>query len=181
MQSEKALRTDRIAFRWILSLSIIVFIAIVVLYNLPKAVGIPYYVRFLPLLNAIINATCSVLLLVSLYQIRKKNIDLHKKINIITFILSSLFLISYVTFHSFGIETKFPADNPLRPVYLMILLTHIVLAAVVLPLVLFSFYSGLKGNVIKHRRLTRWSFPIWLYVTVTGVVIYIMISPYYNF
>ncbi|HMT29411.1 MAG TPA: DUF420 domain-containing protein, partial [Bacteroidia bacterium] len=113
--------------------------------------------------------------------IRKKNIEMHKKLNILTFILSSVFLLSYVTFHSFGVETKFPVDNPNRPYYLIILSTHIVLAAIVLPLVLMSFYYGLTNKIKTHRRLTRWSFPIWLYVTVTGVIVYLMISPYYQF
>jgi putative membrane protein len=95
--------------------------------------------------------------------------------------LSSLFLISYVIFHAFGVETRFPADNPLRPYYLTILISHIILAAVVLPMVLLSFYRGLTGQIEAHKRITRWSMPIWLYVTTTGVVVYLMISPYYPF
>jgi len=79
------------------------------------------------------------------------------------------------------VETKFPADNPLRPVYLFILISHIILAAFVMPLVLISFYLGLTMQVKRHRKLTRWSFPIWLYVAVTGVVVYLLISPYYRF
>ena len=79
------------------------------------------------------------------------------------------------------IPASFPTGNPVRPLYLFILSSHIILAAVVLPLILLSFYHGLKNNVAKHRKLTRWSFPIWLYVTVTGVVVYLMISPYYQF
>ena len=167
--------------RGIFILSGVIFIAVVVLGMLPRADNIPPFVSFLPKLNAIINATCSVLLITSLYFIRKKNIEMHKKLNILTFILSSVFLLSYVTFHSFGVETKFPVDNPNRPYYLIILSTHIVLAAIVLPLVLMSFYYGLTNKIKTHRRLTRWSFPIWLYVTVTGVIVYLMISPYYQF
>ena len=167
--------------RGIFILSGVIFIAGVVLGMLPRADNIPPFVSFLPKLNAIINATCSVLLITSLYFIRKKNIEMHKKLNILTFILSSVFLLSYVTFHSFGVETKFPVDNPNRPYYLIILSTHIVLAAIVLPLVLMSFYYGLTNKIKTHRRLTRWSFPIWLYVTVTGVIVYLMISPYYQF
>ena len=106
---------------------------------------------------------------------------MHKKLNLITFVLSSIFLLSYVTFHSFGVETKFPADNPIRPLYLTILISHIILAAVVLPMVLISFYFGLTNKVAAHRKIAKWSFPIWLYVTVTGVIVYLMISPYYQF
>jgi putative membrane protein len=174
-------KNEKKIFRIILSISIVVFLAVLILSRLPKAGHIPFFVPFLPKLNAFLNATCSILLITSLYFIRKKRIDIHKKLNIITFILSSIFLVSYITFHSFGVETKFPVDNPLRPVYLFILITHIFLAAIVLPLVLISFYFGLTMQVKKHRRITRWSFPIWLYVTVTGVVVYLMISPYYRF
>ena len=174
-------KNEKKIFRIILSISIIVFLAVLVLSRLPKADHIPFFVPLLPKLNAIINGTCSILLIISLYFIRQKRIDIHKKLNITTFILSSIFLISYITFHSFGVETKFPIDNPLRPVYLFILITHIFLAAIVLPLVLISFYFGLTMQVKKHRRITRWSFPVWLYVTITGVVVYLMISPYYRF
>jgi putative membrane protein len=114
-------------------------------------------------------------------MIRARRIDWHKRLNIIAFCLSSLFLVSYVIFHAFGVETRFPIDNPLRPYYLTILISHIILAAVVLPLVLLSFYRGLTGQIEAHKRITRWSMPIWLYVTTTGVVVYLMISPYYPF
>lgn len=162
-------------------LSGLVLVAVIVLGMLPQAETIPSFVPFLPMLNALINGTCSVLLVTSLYFIKKKNIAMHKKLNMITFVLSSVFLVSYVIFHSFGIETRFPAENPLRPYYLIILISHIILAAIVLPLVLLSFYYGLTNKVKTHRKLTRWSFPIWLYVTVTGVIVYLMISPYYTF
>ncbi len=167
--------------RGIYLLSAVIFIAIIVLGMLPHSENIPPFVSFLPKLNAFLNGSCSILLVTSLYYIKRKNVAMHKKINIITFVLSSLFLLSYVTFHSFGVETKFPVENPLRPLYLGILISHIILAAIVLPLVLLSFYYGLTNKIKTHRRLTRWSFPIWLYVTVTGVIVYLMISPYYRF
>lgn len=174
---------DKLVFRIILFISFLVLLAVVLLNQgiIPKPEQAPEFAKHLPLLHAWINGTCSVLLLLSLYQIKRKNIALHKKLNITTFVLSAIFLISYVTYHYFMVETKFPADNPLRPVYIFILLSHILLAAIVLPMVLLSFYWGLKNDVTKHRKLTRWSFPIWLYVTITGVVVYLMISPYYSF
>ncbi|MEO5572841.1 MAG: DUF420 domain-containing protein [Bacteroidia bacterium] len=174
-------KNEKKIFRIILAISIFVFLIVLILSLLPKSDHIPFFVPFLPKINAFLNGTCSVLLITSLYFIKQKRIDIHKKLNITTFILSSVFLVSYITFHSFGVETKFPPDNPIRPVYLFILLTHIFLAAIVLPLVLISFYFGLTMQVKKHRKITRWSFPIWLYVTVTGVIVYLMISPYYKF
>lgn len=173
--------SDKAILRLIYIVSAVVFALVVVLFNLPKADHIPAFVKYLPKLNAFINGTCAALLICSLYFIKQKNIQRHKQLNVLAFALSTVFLLSYVTFHAFGVETKFPAEHPLRPLYLTILLSHILLAAIVLPLVLLSFYRGLKGDIQKHKRLTRWSFPIWLYVTITGVIVYVMISPYYNF
>ncbi|MEK6616178.1 MAG: DUF420 domain-containing protein, partial [Bacteroidota bacterium] len=104
----------------------------------------------------------------------------HKKINLTAFFLSSIFLVSYILYHYFTEETKFPSDNPLHPLYLVILLSHILLAALVLPFILISFYFGLNMKVPQHKKIVRWSYPIWLYVTITGVLVYLMISPYYS-
>ena len=170
--------------------SLIVFIAVIILNKkiLPVPETIPDFVYKLPKLNAMLNGTCSLLLLLSLYMIREKNIAVHKKLNIIAFCLSSIFLLSYITYHWLAKETSFPAGNPLRTTYLVILISHIILAAFVLPLILLSFYFGLKSQlpdghayIQKHKKLTRWSFPIWLYVTISGVVVYLMISPFYIF
>ncbi len=167
--------------RLIYIVSIAVFLLVVILSQLQKQASIPSWVAFLPKLNAILNGSTTILLLFSLYFVKNKNIAMHRKLNIAACVLSTIFLLSYVTFHSFGVETKFPADNPLRPVYLSILISHIILAAIVLPLVLLSLYRGLTNQVDSHKKITRWSYPIWLYVTITGVVVYLMISPYYQF
>jgi putative membrane protein len=174
---------DKLIFRLVTFISIFVFAVVVILNRklIPVTIPTPAFVYFLPKLNAIINGTCSVLLLISLYQIKRKNIDAHKRLNILTFLLSSLFLVSYILFHYFVKETTFGGDGFIRIIYYVILITHIILAAAVLPLVLLSFNNGLKMEVEKHRKLVRWTFPIWLYVTVTGVIVYLMISPYYTF
>ena len=178
--------TEKITFRLILILSLVVFAVIAILQSnlvniFPDKSVIPSWVLLLPTLNAIINGTCTVLLLLSLYFIKKKEIAIHKKINITTFVLSSLFLVSYIIFHSTGIKTTYGGTGVIRYIYYFILITHIILAAVVLPLVLFSFQRGLQMQVEKHKKLVRWSYPIWLYVTVSGVAVYLMISPYYKF
>lgn len=173
--------SDKSMGRAIIIISTLVFLTVVVLFNLPKADHIPGFVKYLPKLNAFINSCCSLILVSSFIMIRRKNVAMHRKLNLLAFSLSALFLVSYIIFHSFGIETKFPADNPLRPAYLVILITHILLAALVLPLVLFAFYRGLNMQIPQHRRIVRWAFPIWLYVTISGVVVYLMISPYYSF
>lgn len=172
---------DKIFFRIVVIVTIIVFAAVIILNRkvLPGPDTMPDFTYLLPKINAFINGTCALLLMLSLYFIKRKNIKAHKTINIITFFLSSVFLVSYVTFHYLADETKFPAGNSLRGLYLFILITHIILAASVLPLILLSFYHGLKMNVAKHKKLVRWTYPIWLYVTISGVIVYLMISPYY--
>lgn len=172
---------DKKVFRLIMAVSIIVLVAVIILNKkiLPVPEAIPAFIYKLPMLNAFINGTCSILLLLSLYMIKQKNILAHKKINILTFCLSSLFLLSYITYHWLAQETAYPKDAPFRSIYLIILISHIVLAALVLPLILMSFHRGLQNQVEKHKKLVRFAFPIWLYVTITGVVVYLMISPYY--
>lgn len=162
---------------------------------LPVPDTFPSFIYKLPLLNAILNGTCSLLLLISLFAIKKKNIPLHKKLNLTAFALSTLFLISYVTAHYFIPDTKYGdldhnglidvaegvAVAGSKPAYLVLLLSHIFLAVIVLPMVLLSFFYGLTNQVDKHKKLTRFSYPIWLYVTLSGVVVYLLISPYYNY
>lgn len=176
----------------------IVVCALVTMLNqkwIPHPDVFPAFIYKLPTLNALLNGTCSILLLFSLWAIKKRNIPLHKKLNMTAFALSALFLISYVTAHYFIPDTKYgdvnhdgvmeaaesAAVSGIKPIYVVILLTHIFLAVVVLPMILLSFYYGLTDQREKHKKLTRYSYPVWLYVTVTGVVVYLMISPYYNY
>lgn len=168
------------ATRLIYIVSVAVLGLVVLLYNLPQAEYIPQFVKYLPKLHASINATCFILLIFSLRAIKQNKVDLHKKLNLTAFTLSALFILSYVTYHSFGIETKFPVDNPLRPLYFFILVSHIILATLVLPLILLSFHKAIIGDIHAHKKITKWSMPIWIYVTFTGVVVYLMISPYYS-
>jgi putative membrane protein len=189
--------SDKLIFRFVAGISIFVFLVVVLLNRkiLPAPAVSPDLLYFFPKLNAILNGTCSVLLVVSLYLIRHGRVTWHKRINILAFCLSALFLVSYILFHWLGPETVYgdlDGDHVLsaiekaavgnrRTIYLCILITHIILAAGVLPLILLSFYRGLQMQVEKHRKLVRWTFPIWFYVTVSGVVVYLMIVPYYNF
>ena len=175
--------TDKIVFRIVAGITAFVCIVVFILSLkvIPVPNPIPSFVYSLPKLNAILNGTCTLLLLFSFYQINKRNISLHKALNLTAFGVSSLFLVSYITYHWMAPATSFPKENSLYYLYIFILLTHIVLAAGVLPLILLSFYRGLQNDVARHRKLVRYSFPIWLYVTITGVIVYLMISPYYNF
>jgi len=173
--------SERKAFSIIIAVSTFVFLTVVVLSQLPHSETVPTFVIYLPRLNALINSLCTILLVSSWFAIKSGRIDLHRRLNLTTFGLSSLFLVSYVVFHAFGVKTYFPSDHPWRTFYLIILSSHIILAALVLPLVLASFYFALAGRIDSHRKIVRFSFPIWLYVTSTGVIVYLMISPYYAF
>lgn len=172
--------------------------ALVVILNqkwIPHPDTFPNLIYKLPMVNAFLNGSCTILLLFSLWAIKKRNIELHKKLNITAFIFSSVFLLCYVTAHYFIPDTKYgdvdhdgimsaaesAAVSGIKPVYIIILLTHIFLAVAVLPMILLSFYYGLTDQREKHKKLTRFSYPVWLYVTVTGVVVYLMIAPYYNY
>lgn len=190
-------QNDKTVFKIVLAVSALICVVVVVLNQklIPVPDTFPDFIYKLPLLNAFLNGSCSILLIASLWAIKKRNIELHKKLNLTAFLLSSLFLISYVTAHYFIPDTKFgdvdhngileeielTAVSGIRPVYLAILLSHIFLAVIVLPMILLSFYYALKDDRVKHKKITRFSYPIWLYVTLTGVVVYALISPYYNY
>jgi putative membrane protein len=175
--------SDKFLFRFVTGISIFVFVVVLLLNKrmIPVTIETPSFVFFLPKLNAILNGTCAFLLMVSLYFIKQKNIEMHKKVNLLAFIISAVFLVSYILFHYFVKETSFGGEGSIRYVYYLILITHIVLAAIVLPLVLLSFHRGLQMDVARHRKLVRFAYPIWLYVTISGVIVYLMISPYYQF
>lgn len=172
---------DRIILRIIYAITAAVLLVVAGLRFLERPAEMPAFAQHLPRLNAFINSACTVLLCLSFVAIRRGRVAAHRRLNLTAFALSTVFLLSYVVYHAVAPETKFPADHPWRPLYLFILGSHILLAMAVLPLVLVSFYRGLNNQVDRHRRIVRWSLPLWLYVTVTGVVVYLMISPHYPF
>jgi uncharacterized membrane protein YozB (DUF420 family) len=129
----------------------------------------------LPTLNAVLNATAASLLVLGWWNIRRGRIDAHRRIMIAAFATSALFLVSYVTYHAQIGSRPFTGTGSVRTVYLSILFSHIVLAALILPLALVTLRRGLRRDDVRHRRIARWTLPIWLYVSVTGVVIYLML------
>ena len=132
--------------------------------------------RFLPALNAVLNGLCTVALLTGFYFIRQRNIPAHRVSMMIAFVFSALFLVSYITNHALHGETHFPGFGTVRTVYLSILASHIVLSVVALPMVLTTFFFALSGRFRQHRKIARFTLPIWLYVSVTGVVVYAMLA-----
>ncbi len=137
-------------------------------------------VSFLPKLHAVLNSLTAIALVVGYYQIKRNNRRYHRFAMTTAFVLSAFFLISYVTYHYQAAPTQFGGEGTIKAIYYFILITHIILAAVIVPLVLLSVYFALSEQYARHRRVSRWTFPLWLYVAVTGVVVYLMISPYYT-
>lgn len=131
--------------------------------------------RDLPLLNACLNGTAAVLLVTAFILIRQGRRDQHKKVMLAAFTVSVLFLISYLTYHFQAGVTRYPHTGAIRMVYYSILFTHTVLAAVVPALAIVTLRRGLKGRFERHKKIARWTLPIWLYVSVTGVVVYLML------
>ncbi len=130
-----------------------------------------------PLINAVLNGTSATLLCIGYYFIRNKNVSLHRRCMLLALVSSTLFLVSYLTYHiGFQVgSVRYRGTGWTRPVYFSILLTHTILAVVILPMVLITVTRALKGRIEKHRQIARWTLPVWLYVSVTGVVIYWML------
>ena len=138
-------------------------------------------VQFFPPLNASLNALSGICLLIGYVHIRNKRIDLHRRFMLAACTASVAFLISYVTYHTLkgGVVTRFSGTGGWRTLYLTILTSHTILAVVILPLAIYSVVNGLKMRVAQHRRVARWTFPLWMYVSITGVVIYLMLYHWY--
>ena len=133
------------------------------------------HIAYLPSLNAFLNATSAVLLIIGFRLIRQRNIRAHRVCMIVAFTVSVLFLLSYLTYHYYVGMTRFPGQGWVRPVYFIILISHTILAALVPFLALITLFRALKERFPSHRRIARWTLPIWLYVSVTGVVVYLML------
>lgn len=168
------------AARWlILTVSFVVFAAVVLLSRVKLDVQLGFDEHLFAKVNAIINSLVSMLLVLGLVAVKQRKYALHRNIMIAAIILSCLFLVSYICHHLFTGDTKFGGQGSIRYVYFFILITHIILAAVILPFILYTAYRGLTGEWAKHRKLSKITWPVWLYVSITGVAVYLMISPYY--
>ena len=164
----------------IFSVSLIVFFAVVLLSRIKLDVHLGFDEHIFAKINAMINSTVSVLLLAGLTAVKNRKYLLHKRIMLAAMLLSCLFLLSYICHHLFAGETKFGGQGTIRYIYYFILGTHVVLAGVILPFILFTAYRALTGEWVRHKKLAKITWPIWLYVAITGVLVYFMISPYYS-
>ncbi|MEX0823078.1 MAG: DUF420 domain-containing protein [Balneolaceae bacterium] len=136
------------------------------------------WVEQLPALNALLNSITTVLILAGFIAIKKKKYVTHMKLMLTAFVTSLLFLISYLLYHNYVGHTPFPGEGVIRPVYFTILISHIILSAFVVPLVMTSYYFAFSGKFKTHRKVSKWTLPVWLYVSVTGVVIYFILNSY---
>ncbi len=173
---------DKIYLRIITILSIVVPVLVAVLILFPDALQLDLGIDrgTLPAFHAIINGTTAVLLIIGLALVRAKKIAAHKAVMISAFSLSAVFLLSYVVSKINGVgDLKFGGDDSIKYLYFFVLISHILLSVPVLPLAMLAIFRGLTNDVAKHKKIVRWTFPIWLYVAITGVLVYLFMQPYY--
>lgn len=173
-------KNDSRAKLLIISVSIVIFFAVVLLKYIHIEVDLGFDVHLFATINAVVNACVAVTLVLALVAVRQKKFVMHKNLMLTAILLSVIFLLFYIAHHALAGNTVYPADAPWRSFYLFILATHIILAAVILPFILFTAYRGLISEYANHKKLARITWPIWFYVAVTGVLVYVMISPYYS-
>ncbi len=160
-------------------LAIAIPLAFAFLFGIRTKIDIGSWTKFLPHLNALLNSLTALLLIVGYAFIKKMNIRMHRLTMLAAFGLGSLFLVSYVLYHLTNPSTPFGGAGFVKIIYYILLISHVLLAAIVVPFVLYAVYYGLSNQIDKHKKVVKWTLPIWLYVSVSGVIVYFMISPYY--
>ncbi|MEY3921656.1 MAG: hypothetical protein RL634_1417 [Bacteroidota bacterium] len=173
-------KNDKRANVLIILFSIIVFVAVVFLSKIKLEVSLPFNVHLFAKINAVINSAVTFLLLVGLLSVKRGRYALHKKVMMSAMVLSLLFLVSYICHHLFSESTSYGGNGTAKYIYYFILITHIFLAGIILPFILYTSYRALIAEWPQHKKLAKITWPIWLYVSVTGVVVYLMISPFYS-
>lgn len=173
-------KNDKKARLLIYTLSAVVFAAVIVLSRVKLELDLGFDVHLFALVNSVINSVVAVLLVAGLVTAKQKDHRSHRQIMLFAIALSVLFLLSYICHHLLAGETKFGGEGISKTIYYIILFTHIPLAGIVLPFILFTAYRALIGEYDKHKKLVRVTWPVWFYVAVTGVLVYLMISPYYH-
>ena len=167
--------------KWIIVLSIVIPIAVAALFGVNlRELGFDVEpLTFLPSIYATINGLTAIILILAVVAIKNKNRKRHENLMKFAIALSVVFLVLYVAYHMTSDSTKFGGEGAIKYVYYFILFTHIVLSVIIIPFVLITYVRAITNNIEKHKKIAKITFPIWLYVAVTGVVVYLMISPYY--
>ena len=167
---------------WISVLSVIVPTVVAILLFMPYKMKLDVsWIYFLPHLIGMLNTTTSLSLVAGFIAVKRKKIAYHRLFMTISFVLGTIFLVTYIIYHATVPSTKFGGEGMVKNIYYFFLLSHILLSVVVVPFVLLAFYYALTNKIDKHKKVVKFTLPIWLYVSVTGVIIYLMISPYYQF
>ena len=168
--------------KWIVVLSIVIPLAVAALFGINlRELGFDVEpLTFLPPIYATINGLTAVLLIMAFIAIKNKNIVLHQNLMTTAIWCSVVFLVMYVAYHMTSDSTKFGGEGFIKYVYFFILITHILLSIVIIPFVLITYVRAITNNIERHKKIAKITFPMWLYVAVTGVIVYIMISPYYT-
>jgi putative membrane protein len=164
----------------LLSITIPLVVALLFGVNLKKLGFDVEPLTFLPPIYATINGLTAVLLIAAVLAIKKGNRKLHEQLNTTAILCSALFLLMYIAYHMTSESTKFGGEGVIKYIYYFILITHILLSIIVIPFVLITFVRARLGKFTKHKKIAKITFPLWLYVAITGVIVYLMISPYYN-
>ena len=173
-------KNNKLARLLIFTVSFVVFLAVAILANVELKIDLGFNVHIFATINAVINSIVAFLLLAALIAVKKSKFLLHKNLMLSAIVLSILFLVSYIAHHLLTGDTKYGGVGAIRYLYFLILITHIFLAAIILPFILFTAYRGLIAEWPAHKKIARITWPIWFYVSVTGVIVYLMISPYYS-
>lgn len=162
------------------ALSLAIPLAVALLIGIRQKIDLGAWTKVLPHIIGLLNSTTSITLILGFYFIRKGNIATHRTLMLISFFQGALFLILYILYHVSNPSTSFGGEGILKPIYYFLLISHIVLSVGVVWFVLKAVYYALSNQIAEHKKVVKWAFPIWLYVSVTGVIVYLMISPYYN-
>jgi len=171
---------DKNANRLINVVSVAIPVVVALILGIRQKFDLGTWTTYLPHINGVINSLTSVLLVIGYYFIRQKNVTAHRRTMTMAFVLGGFFLVSYVLYHISNESTSFAGQGWVRPVYYSLLVSHIALSIVVLWFVLRAVYFALTKQFALHKKMTRWALPIWLYVSTTGVIVYLMIKPYYT-
>lgn len=163
----------------IATITSVVVLALVILMRRPEKLDLGIDFHFLPPIHASLNAMAAVALILALYFIKNGNRKAHQNSIYAAMAFSALFLLSYVLYHSTTPETKFGGTGAIRTVYFVLLITHVILAALILPFIFFTFNRAYTGQFERHKKMARWVYPLWLYVAISGPICYLMLKPYY--
>ena len=169
--------TEKTYNKWIIALSVIIPVVVAALFGIKIDAELPV---FLPPIYATINAITALVLIIAVWAIKNQKRNLHENLMKFAIVLSVLFLVMYVAYHMTSESTKFGGEGLIKYIYYFVLITHILLSIAVIPFVLITYVRAITSNFEKHKKIAKITFPLWLYVAISGVLVYVMISPYYS-